>query len=183
MSHYDKFITCLVILETSNLSFQRNKKSLLNSDPAILPPLLSIISLASIYAKTISISLTASILRNTNKDLSYTANPFISKSLMIGNFLILFSFTPKRSITVNPPSETLHVSSIKKENCNENSLRKIFGAYGTVEKVKILMQSNEKNMALVRFCSMRESFEAISDLHNKQFGGRKMQISFTKSKL
>jgi hypothetical protein len=52
-----------------------------------------------------------------------------------------------------------------------------------VDKVKILMQSNEKNMALVKFSSMRESFEAISDLHNKQFGGRKMQISFTKSKL
>lgn len=45
------------------------------------------------------------------------------------------------------------------------------------------MQSNEKNMALVRFSSLKESFQAISELHNKQFGGRKMQISFTKSKL
>ena len=97
--------------------------------------------------------------------------------------MIKFRFTSKRSITVNPPSETLHVSSIKKENCNDGSLRKIFGQYGYVEKVKILMHSNEKNMALVRFSTIKESFEAISELHNKQFGGRKMQISFTKSKL
>jgi hypothetical protein len=37
-------------------------------------------------------------------------------------------------------------------------------------------------MALVRFSTLKESFDAISDLHNKLFGGRKMQISFTKSK-
>jgi hypothetical protein len=59
---------------------------------------------------------------------------------------------------VNPPSETLHVSSIKKENCNEAALRKIFGAFGFVEKVKILMHSNEKNMALVKFSTLKESF-------------------------
>jgi len=45
------------------------------------------------------------------------------------------------------------------------------------------MQSNEKNMALVKFSTLKESFEAISELHNKPVGGRKMQISFTKSRL
>jgi hypothetical protein len=41
-------------------------------------------------------------------------NRCILKNHMIGNFINKFRFTPKRSITVNPPSETLHVSSIKK---------------------------------------------------------------------
>lgn len=122
-------------------------------------------------------------LRTTNKDRWNTVSPFTSINPTTGLYFIYLRFTSKRSITVNPPSETLHVSSIKKENCNDASLRKIFGQYGYVERVKILMQSNEKNMALVKFSTMKESFEAISELHNKQFGGRKMQISFTKSKL
>jgi RNA recognition motif-containing protein len=52
-----------------------------------------------------------------------------------------------------------------------------------VEAVKILCYSNEKNMALVKFYSMEDSFEAIAHLHNEVFSGRKMQISFTKSKV
>jgi hypothetical protein len=38
-------------------------------------------------------------------------------------------------------------------------------------------------MALVKFYSMEDSFEAIACLHNETFSGRKMQISFTKSKV
>jgi RNA recognition motif-containing protein len=49
--------------------------------------------------------------------------------------------------------------------------------------VKILCYSNEKNMALVKFYSMEDSFEAIASLHNEVFSGRKMQISFTKSRV
>jgi RNA recognition motif-containing protein len=38
-------------------------------------------------------------------------------------------------------------------------------------------------MALVKFYSMEDSFEAISCLHNEVFSGRKIQISFTKSRI
>ena len=36
------------------------------------------------------------------------------------------SFTPHKSITINSPSKTLHVSSLKKEICREKTLRSIF---------------------------------------------------------
>ena len=55
---------------------------------------------------------------------------------------------------------------MKKDICKEHVLHKIFGDYGRVEAVKILCYSNEKNMALVKFYSMEDSFEAISCLHN-----------------
>ena len=92
-------------------------------------------------------------------------------------------FTPNRSLTVNSPSQTLHVSSLKKDICKEHVLYKIFSEFGKVEAVKILCYSNEKNMALVKFYSTEDSFEAISNLHNETFSGRKMQISFTKSRV
>ena len=38
-------------------------------------------------------------------------------------------------------------------------------------------------MALVRFRNVEDSFNAIANLHNEIFSGRKMQISFTKSKV
>jgi len=86
-------------------------------------------------------------------------------------------------MTINPPSQTLHVSSLKRECCNAESLRSVFQRFGRVEKVEILAKSAEKNMALVKFGSMEESFEAISEMHGRSFGGRRIQISFTKSKV
>jgi hypothetical protein len=50
------------------------------------------------------------------------------------------------------------VSSLKKEICREHTLYKIFSEYGKVEAVKILCYSNEKNMALVKFYSIEDSF-------------------------
>lgn len=75
------------------------------------------------------------------------------------------------------------MSSLKKDICKEHVLHKIFSDFGRVEAVKILCYSNEKNMALVKFYSMEDSFEAIASLHNEVFSGRKMQISFTKSRV
>ena len=45
---------------------------------------------------------------------------------------ITFRFTEKRSITINSPSNTLHVSSLKKEICNENTLFDIFSEHGEI---------------------------------------------------
>lgn len=92
-------------------------------------------------------------------------------------------FTAQRSITINPPSHTLHVSSIKKEMCKDHCLRDIFEEFGEIERIHILQQSSERNMALVKFRSQEGSFNAMVNLHNRTFNGRKMQISFTKSKL
>lgn len=38
-------------------------------------------------------------------------------------------------------------------------------------------------MALIKFSTMEDSFSAIANVHNEAFGGRKIQISFTKSKV
>lgn len=38
-------------------------------------------------------------------------------------------------------------------------------------------------MALVKFATFEGSFHAISEMHGKNVAGRKIQISFTKSKL
>jgi RNA recognition motif-containing protein len=67
--------------------------------------------------------------------------------------------------------------------CREKALRSIFEEYGEVEAVQILKQSADKNMALVKFYSFEDSFRAAAELHNAVFSGRKMQISFTKSRI
>ena len=43
---------------------------------------------------------------------------------------------------------------MKRETCQEDNLYDIFGEYGEIEKVYILQQSREKNMALIKFCSV-----------------------------
>jgi len=91
-----------------------------------------------------------------------------------------FRFTEKKSITINSPSNTLHVSSLKRDICNEQTLFDIFSKYGEIEYVHILKQSMDKRMALVKFYSIEDSFRAVGALHNEVFSGRKMQISFTK---
>ena len=61
-------------------------------------------------------------------------------------------------------------------------LKEVFEEYGQVEKVVLLKQSPEKNMALVKFYSIEDSFRGVACLHNSLLYGRKMQISFTKSR-
>lgn len=94
----------------------------------------------------------------------------------------LSRFTAHKSITINSPSTTLHVSSLKKEVCTEEALKDVFQEQGEVAGVHILKQSADKNMALVRYYSVEDSFRAIASLHNSLLAGRKMQISFTKSR-
>ena len=62
-------------------------------------------------------------------------------------------FTPHKSITVNAPSRTIHVSSLRKELCKEQTLRNIFQQHGKVEALQ-LIRSSDRNMALVRFATM-----------------------------
>lgn len=43
-----------------------------------------------------------------------TVNVFTMTFFPIGNHFLKSRFTPQRSITINPPSDTLHVSSMKR---------------------------------------------------------------------
>lgn len=49
--------------------------------------------------------------------------------------------------------------------------------------MEILGSNCDKNMALVKFRNIEDSFYAIGEMHNKTISGRKIQVSFTKSKL
>lgn len=46
--------------------------------------------------------------------------------LLIGIICWIFRFTSNRSITVNPPANTIHVSSLRRESCRTDNLRYIF---------------------------------------------------------
>jgi hypothetical protein len=94
-----------------------------------------------------------------------------------------FRFGCKKSISINPPTNCLHVSNMKREFCTDAKLYNLFSECGSVSKVQILVQSKEKNMALVKFNRIEDSVRAVATLHNHDIMGRKLQISFTKSKI
>lgn len=75
----------------------------------------------------------------------------------------------------------LHVSNIKRECCNPDYLRELFSEAGSVERVSLI--GKDRSMALVRMASLEESFNAVGMLHGRTSSGRKLQISFTKSRL
>lgn len=94
-----------------------------------------------------------------------------------------FRFGCKKSISINPPTNCLHVSNMKREFCTESKLMNLFSECGHVSKVQVLVQSKEKNMALLKFSRLEDSVQAVATFHNHDIMGRKLQISFTKSKI
>jgi len=92
-------------------------------------------------------------------------------------------FKVNKSISINPPSETLHVSNLQIQCCKDDIVRQLFAQYGNIEAIKFIFMDNNRNMCLVRYASLEESFWAMANLHNIELGGRKMQISFTRSKI
>ena len=62
-------------------------------------------------------------------------------------------------------------------------MRYIFEEFGPVEAVEILGSSYDKNMALIKFKNIEDSFYALAEMHNRAISGRKVQISFTKSQI
>jgi RNA recognition motif-containing protein len=77
----------------------------------------------------------------------------------------------------------LHVSNIKRDQCTTECLREMFSEAGTVERVSLLGSGKERSMALVKMISLEESFNAVGLLHGRNISGRKIQISFTKSRI
>lgn len=77
----------------------------------------------------------------------------------------------------------LHVSGMKKEKCTVGEIVGMFKDVVEPTRVKILKQNADKNMALVEFSCLQDSFDVVADCHNMLVGGRKIQISFTKSQI
>jgi hypothetical protein len=78
----------------------------------------------------------------------------------------------------------LHVSNIVREYCKDDKkLRSLFEKYGNVEGIKFIFGEKNKNMCLVKMSSLEESLSAMAHLHNVGLGDRKLQISFTRSKI
>ena len=48
----------------------------------------------------------------------------------------MYRFRGTKSISMNPPSNTLHVSNLKLEVCKDEIIRKIFGQYGKIDSIK-----------------------------------------------
>lgn len=84
---------------------------------------------------------------------------------------------------INQPSATIHVSNLKKDTCNQQFMMDLFSKYGKVEGVKIISQQNFKNMCLVKMGNIEQAICSIAYLHGQYIMGRKIQISFTHSKI
>lgn len=95
-----------------------------------------------------------------------------------------FRFSKNKNISINPPSSVLHVSNLTKEVCkDQKTIKDYFGCIGRVEGMKFLFGDNGKNMCLLRLPSIEDALRALAHLHDTDLGGRKIQISFTRSKI
>eukprot|EP01017_Pseudomicrothorax_dubius_P003886 TRINITY_DN10664_c0_g1_i4.p1 TRINITY_DN10664_c0_g1~~TRINITY_DN10664_c0_g1_i4.p1 ORF type:complete len:299 (-),score=50.52 TRINITY_DN10664_c0_g1_i4:88-984(-) len=92
-------------------------------------------------------------------------------------------FKAAKTLSINPPSDTLHMSNLLIFYCKEDILRPLFGAYGNIEGMRFLFHENNRNMCQIRFTTLQEAVWALTNLHNYDLGGRKIQISFTRSKM
>eukprot|EP01017_Pseudomicrothorax_dubius_P016625 TRINITY_DN1884_c0_g2_i1.p1 TRINITY_DN1884_c0_g2~~TRINITY_DN1884_c0_g2_i1.p1 ORF type:complete len:373 (+),score=42.83 TRINITY_DN1884_c0_g2_i1:211-1329(+) len=92
-------------------------------------------------------------------------------------------FKGYKSLSINPPSNTLHISNLLAQCCREDIIGELFGQYGRVEAMKFLFHDNHRNMCLLRFATLQDGIWAAANLHNYNLEGRKIQISFTRSKV
>lgn len=92
-------------------------------------------------------------------------------------------FNLSKPLSINAPSEVLHVSNLKKESCTEARLRKLFEGFGEIQKIQLLLNIKDKYMALVKMPDLSEALNATAVLHNREVSGRRVHISFTKSKI
>lgn len=94
-----------------------------------------------------------------------------------------YRYVDQKPLLMNPPSSILHVSNIKKEFCNYEIISKVFGFYGTIKGLKFMNTAGQKGMFLLKFGSLEESFNAMANLNSKEFFGKQIVISFTRSKI
>jgi len=94
-----------------------------------------------------------------------------------------FRFKKNKNISINPPSATLHISNLAAEVANEEAIRNFFGMYGNILALKFLLIDNTKHQCLMKLFSIEESINIMAILHDAEFGGRRVQLSFTRSKI
>eukprot|EP01017_Pseudomicrothorax_dubius_P045956 TRINITY_DN8031_c0_g1_i1.p1 TRINITY_DN8031_c0_g1~~TRINITY_DN8031_c0_g1_i1.p1 ORF type:complete len:618 (-),score=92.15 TRINITY_DN8031_c0_g1_i1:126-1979(-) len=92
-------------------------------------------------------------------------------------------FKAAKSIAINSPSTTLHVSNLLHSCCKDEILMSLFGQFGKVEAIKFLFHDNNRNMCLIRYTNLSDAVWALANLHNYDLAGRRLQISFTRSKI
>lgn len=85
--------------------------------------------------------------------------------------------------SINPPSQILHISGLRAEACNYEVIVNLFSSFGNIEAVKFLVKDTYKHMCLVKFGSMEESFQAMAEMQGKEICGRRILLSFTRSKI
>lgn len=95
-----------------------------------------------------------------------------------------YRFKDGRNVVIATPSTTLHISNLTKETCKDKkAISNFLGAYGEIKGIKCLIGENGKNMCLVRMKSVEECLQVMAHLHDTELGGRKVQISFSRSKI
>jgi hypothetical protein len=95
-----------------------------------------------------------------------------------------FRFSQNKNISINPPSSVLHVSNLTKDVCkDQKAIKDHFIGVARVEGMKFLFGDNGKNMCLLRLPTIEDALRALAHLHDTDLGGRKIQISFTRSKI
>lgn len=95
-----------------------------------------------------------------------------------------FRFNKNKNISINPPSSVLHLSNLVKDVCKDQSvIKQYFSKITKVEGMKFLFGDNGKNMCLIKLPSIEDALRALAYLHDTDLGGRKIQISFTRSKI
>lgn len=92
-------------------------------------------------------------------------------------------FKNEKNLNINPPSQVLHLSNLEKNSCKEEIIQEFFKDVCEIDGVKFIFQDEFRNMCLVRFKRLEDALKAISIKHNGKLDGRKVKISFTKSKL
>jgi hypothetical protein len=56
----------------------------------------------------------------------------------------LMRFKKNKNILINPPSNVIHLSNLSKEACQEDKIREFLDGLGNIEKIKFLIQENQK---------------------------------------
>lgn len=80
------------------------------------------------------------------------------------------------------PGSLLHVSNLP-ATVTSQAVSDIFSPFGVTPSSVKIFDINNKHQALVQFDTIQHAAEALVTLHNSQFEGRGLKISFSKNKL
>jgi len=91
-----------------------------------------------------------------------------------------FRYKQGKSTKVAPASVVLKVSNLSNESCKDKkAMNNLFGVYGEVKAVKTLPE----NACLVKMKSVEDCLKALAKLHDSEFGGKRLQVSFGATRL